>query len=168
MLKDVFEILAGTPDKLRREIQTLSSREMRTRPHPNKWSIQIILAHLADVEQHAMRGRIEPMLEHDVPTLAAFDQGARVRELHYERKDPRRTLASFARLRHANLKWLRKLKPADLKRRGNHEVVGQITVGELLNEWAFHDLGHLKQILEIKRYFLYPRMGNMKKFYQLS
>ena len=39
---------------------------------------------------------------------------------------------------------------------------------ELVTEWAFHDLGHLKQILEIKRYALYPRMGNMQAFYQLT
>ena len=37
----------------------------------------------------------------------------------------------------------------------------------MITEWAFHDLGHLKQILEIKRYALYPRMGNMRAFYKL-
>jgi hypothetical protein len=30
------------------------------------------------------------------------------------------------------------------------------------------NLGHLKQILEIKRYRLYPRMRNMRAFYKLS
>ncbi len=39
---------------------------------------------------------------------------------------------------------------------------------ELAFEWAFHDLGHLKQILEVKRYALYPRIGNMKNYYKLS
>ena len=28
-------------------------------------------------------------------------------------------------------------------------------------------LGHYKQILEIKRYTLYPRIGNMRTFYEL-
>jgi hypothetical protein len=80
----------------------------------------------------------------------------------------RGSLASLSRQRQANLKWLKKLRPAQLKRRGTHRKVGVISVEELVTEWAFHDLGHLKQILEIKRYTLYPRMGNMRAFYSLT
>jgi len=141
---------------------------MKTPPVPGKWSVQVVLAHLDDVEEHAMRQRVEAMVREDVPLLRAFNQEARVEERRYHRKDPRRSLASFTRQRQANLKWLRKLRPADLKRRGVHEVVGKVSVEEFLNEWAFHDLGHLKQILEIKRYALYPRMGNMRAFYKLT
>jgi hypothetical protein len=168
MLKDVFEILASTPEKLRREIAGMSPRAMKPRPAPQKWSVQEILAHLADVEEHAMRARVTAMLEQDMPTLVPFDQEARVVEMCYDQKDPRQSLASFTRQRRANLKWLRKIRPAQLKRQGLHEQVGEVSVEEFLNEWAFHDLGHLKQILEVKRYALYPRMGNMKAFYQLT
>jgi hypothetical protein len=55
-----------------------------------------------------------------------------------------------------------------LKRKGVHQEVGEIAAAEMITEWAFHDLGHLKQILEIKRYALYPRMGNMRAFYELK
>jgi hypothetical protein len=168
MLRHVFEILASTPEKLRREIAAMSRREMNTRPAPNKWSVQEILAHLADVEENAMRARVAAMLEQDMPTLVPFNQEARVVEMRYDQKDPRKTLASFARQRRANLKWLRKIRPAQLKRKGLHEQVGELSVEEFLNEWAFHDLGHLKQIFEVKRYGLYPRMGNMKAFYRLD
>jgi len=168
MLKNVFVILSSTPEKLRREITTLSAQEMKARPAPNKWSVQEVLAHLDDVEENASRARVQAIVERDRPVLHPFDQEARVVEMRYDRKDPRRSLAAFARKRQANLKWLRKLRPAQLKRKGVHEQVGEISVEEFLNEWAFHDLGHLKQILEIKRYALYPRMGNMQKFYTLN
>jgi hypothetical protein len=168
MLRDVFAVLASTPEKLRREISSMSPREMRTAPAPGKWSVQLVLAHLDDVEEHAMRNRVEAMVRQDMPTLPAFDEEARVVEMGYVRKGPRRSLASFARKRQANLKWLRKLKPGDLKRKGMHQLVGEVSVENFLNEWAFHDLGHLKQILEIKRYALYPRIGNMQAFYKLS
>jgi hypothetical protein len=46
--------------------------------------------------------------------------------------------------------------------------VGEISVRELLNDWAFHDLGHLRQIVEIKRHALYPHLGRMRAFYQLT
>lgn len=168
MLKDVFAILASTPEKIRREVADMSPRELKTRPAPNKWSVQEVLAHLDDVEQSAMRERVEVMLDRDTPTLVPFNQEARMVEMRYDRIDPRKSLASFTRKRQKNLKWLRKIRPAQLKRKGLHEQVGEITIEELLNEWAFHDLGHLKQVLEIKRYALYPRMGNMKGFYQLT
>ena len=168
MLNDVFSILASTPEKLRLEIAPLSARDMKTPPAPNKWSVQIILAHLDDVEEHGMRERVEAMLEREMPTLPAFNQESRVVELHYDQKEPRRTLAAFTRKRQANIKWLHKIRPAQLQRRGLHESVGEITVEDLVTEWAFHDLGHLKQIMEVKRYALYPRMGNMKKFYELT
>src|SRR5437763_14229803 len=127
MLKDVFAILASTPEKLRREISTISARDMKTRPAPDKWSVQEILAHLDDVEEHGMRARVAAMIEQDEPALLPFDQEKRAVELRYNRKDPRRTLTRFARQRQVNLKWLRALKPVQLKHKGMHQTVRQIT-----------------------------------------
>ena len=141
---------------------------MQVRPAPDKWSVQEVLAHLADVEEVGMRARVAAMIEQDNPTLLPFDQEARAVEMNYNTRDPRRSLARLEQQRRANLRWLRKLRPAQLKRRGVHQTVGEISVEELITEWAFHDLGHLKQILEIKRYALYPRMGNMRTFYELK
>jgi hypothetical protein len=168
MLKDVIAILASTPDKLKREITSLSSQELKRRPAANKWSVQEVLAHLDDIEEVGMRARVAAMVETENPILAPIDQEKRAEDMKYNRKNPLRSLASFSRQRQANLKWLKKLRPAQLKRRGTHREVGVISVEELVTEWAFHDLGHLKQILEIKRYALYPRIGNMKAFYKLS
>jgi hypothetical protein len=168
MIKDALTILALTPEKLRREVARFSLRQMKTRPAPGKWTVQEILAHLDDVEEFAMRNRVEAMVVGDTPRLALFDQEARLREMRYDRLNPHRSLDSFVRKRRANLKWLHTLRPADLKRRGIHETVGEITAGEMIHEWAFHDLGHLKQIMEVERYALWPHMGNMQAFYKLQ
>jgi len=168
MLKDVIAILASTPEKLKREIASMSWQEMKTRPAANKWSVQEVLAHLDDIEEIGMRARVAAMVERDNPILPSIDQEKRAGEMKYNRKNPWKSLARFARQRQANVKWLKKLKPAQLKRGGKHQKAGEISVEELVTEWAFHDLGHLKQILEIKRYALYPRIGNMRAFYRLS
>ena len=168
MLKDVLAILVSTPDKLKREISSMSLKEMKTRPTANKWSVQEVLAHLDDIEEIGMRGRVAAMIETENPLLPSINQEKRAQEMKYNRKHPLRSLASLARQRQANVKWLGRLRPAQLKRRGPHQKVGELTVEELVTEWAFHDLGHLKQILEIKRYALYPRMGNMRSFYKLE
>ena len=167
-LKGVFDILATTPEKIRREVTAMSAREIRARPAPDKWSVLETLAHLEDIEQVGFRERIEEILSKDHPTLASIDQEGRAIAGSYNRRNPQRTLASWARARRANLRWLRKLPPTQLKRRGFHEKVGEMTAGEFVCEWAFHDLGHLRQILEVKRYALYPRIGNMRDYYKLS
>lgn len=168
MLEGVLAILSSTPEKLRREIADLGPRQMRVHPADGKWSVQEILAHLDDVEGFAMRDRVEAMIAQETPQLPSFDQEARARNGHYERISAARSLESFVRKRRDNVKWLRKLRPADLRRKGIHERVGEITAGELIHEWAFHDLGHLKQIMEVKRYALWPHMGNMRAFYKLQ
>ena len=168
MLEDVLAILVSTPDKLKQEISSMSLKEMNTRPTANKWSVREVLAHLDDIEEIGMRGRVAAMIETENPLLPSIDQEERAQEMKYNRKHPLRSLASLARQRQANVKWLRRSKPAQLERKGTHQKVGELTVEELVTEWAFHDLGHLKQILEIKRYALYPRMGNMRAFYKLQ
>jgi hypothetical protein len=165
---EVLAILSATPEKVRREVSSMSSHQMKTRPAAGKWSVQEILAHLNDVEELGMRARVAAMIEQDEPSLEPFDQEKRAVELRYDRKDPLRSLKHFTRQRRANVRWLRTLKPTQLRRAGHHQTVGEITAGEMICEWAFHDLGHLKQILEIKRYALWPRMGNMQKFYHLA
>jgi hypothetical protein len=168
MLKSVLEILAATPKKLKLEISSLSRREMLTRPAANKWSVQEVMAHLADVEEFGMRARVAAMIEQDKPTLLSFDQEARLAELKYNTINPMQSLGILTLQRRANVKWLRKLRSAQLRRLGIHQTVGEISVEELITEWAFHDLGHLKQILEVKRYALFPQMGNMRAFYELK
>jgi DinB family protein len=168
MMDGVFRILSTTPEKLKREVAGMSLRELKKRPRPDKWSAQIILAHLNDLEDHYRRNRVEAILGHDMPRLVPFDQEKRAAEMHYDRADPHRTLQQFTRRRRANLRLLRSIKPAQWKRAGMHPVAGKIHLQDLVTEWAFHDLGHLRQIMEIKRYALYPRMGNMRKFYQFG
>ena len=63
MLNDVINVIATTPEKLRREIATMSRHKIRTRPAPGKWSAQIVLAHLDDVEQLGMRARVEASVQ---------------------------------------------------------------------------------------------------------
>ena len=68
MLKDVIAILASTPEKLKREIASISLQEMKTRPAADKWSVQEVLAHLDDIEEIGMRARVAAMIERTIPS----------------------------------------------------------------------------------------------------
>jgi len=53
--------------------------------------------------------------------------------------------ADFARHRAENLAALEKINALDLARTAQHSELGLVTLGQMLNEWAAHDLAHTIQ-----------------------
>jgi hypothetical protein len=73
----------------------------------------------------------------------------------------------FARLRPAEVEAIRALTSDQLARPGDHDEAGEITVSDLVHQWAYYDLMHLKQAQSIPQAPLVARMGNTRKFYDL-
>ena len=56
--------------------------------------------------------------------------------------------------------WLDSLPASVCGRTGRHEELGMLSFNQLLNEFAFHDLGHMRQVIELYRaHAFYPNMG---------
>ncbi len=53
--------------------------------------------------------------------------------------------AEFARLRAGSLALLSKIGEGDLNRTARHQELGMVTLGEMIHEWAGHDLMHTVQ-----------------------
>jgi hypothetical protein len=51
----------------------------------------------------------------------------------------------FARLRAGSLALLSKVGDGDLSRTARHQELGMVTLGEMIHEWAGHDLMHTVQ-----------------------
>ena len=61
------------------------------------------------------------------------------------------------------------LDPKVLSRTARHSVLGAFTLENLLNEWALHDLGHIRQMAELVRAQLYyPGIGVFQAEYILK
>lgn len=58
---------------------------------------------------------------------------------------------SFEQQRKNNVDYLRELPASAGDRRAIHREYGEITLSQMLNEWALHDLGHIRQIAELVR-----------------
>jgi hypothetical protein len=56
------------------------------------------------------------------------------------------------------------LAPADMARSGRHPKVGELSVGDVVNEWVHHDRNHLKQILSNLQEYVWPQMGAAQGF----
>jgi hypothetical protein len=143
--KKPLAVQAATAKKLERSIKGVPTGKLRKRPAPNKWSVSEIAAHLADAEV-AIGWRMRLILGAPGTPIAAFDQDSWVISLHYEKRDPRKSVEQFRVLREANLALLKSLTPEQWKHYGMHSERGQETIDHIVRLIAGHDLNHLQQI----------------------
>jgi len=161
-----LHVLGQTPDVLRSLLAAASEEDLTWQPAPDRWSITMVLAHLHDVEGAGFRSRFQAMLESDKPFLPSYDQLALFR--NGASFDALAELSAFERERRITLGMLQRLPPEAAGRTGQHQDLGEISVGELLNEFAFHDLGHVRQVAEVYRsHAFFPRMGGFRSYYQI-
>lgn len=161
-------VLEQTPIILEKLVSLGSEDQLLWKPSMERWSITEVLAHLADVEVAAFRERVRMMVEQDVPRLEPYDQNAVYAAGKYTGGQAREHLKTFCHERDRSLSWLRYLPENAVGRKGTHGQFGSITVGQLMNEWAFHDLGHIRQIAELLRSrAFYPHMGPFQQGYSI-
>ena len=97
---------AETPARIRTLVDEAGD-DLRTRPEPREWSVQLCIAHIADAEL-VMSARYRWVLAHDEPELIGYDQDLWVDRLHRDDDDPDPMVAGFETLRAANLELWRR------------------------------------------------------------
>src|SRR5690242_2946728 len=151
-------ILEQTPGLLRAILAKATREDLDWQPAPDRWSISMVLAHLAQVEESGFMSRFRAIAGEENPFLPAYDQLELFRT--GTKFDGRAELDQFERKRRETLAWLRSQPPTVGTRAGRHEELGVITFDQLLNEFPFHDLGHFRQVIELYRsHAFYPNMG---------
>jgi hypothetical protein len=160
-----LEILSSTPEVLRGLMAGLSDEDARWKPAADRFSIAEVLAHLSHSEGHCYRMRVDRFLAEDRPAIEADDAS-----LHYDlyrNRDPEEDFAHFEEQRESNVEYLRHLPEGAAVRTAMHSEAGEITLGQMLHEWAMHDLGHIRQVAELVRARLQPGAGPLGRDYKL-
>ncbi len=161
--------LEATPGILRALLDGLTPEQTQWKPAPDRFSIAEVIEHLSHTEGHAFRFRIERMVAEDNPALTEYDQDAFAAAGQYSGRDAEDSFDHWEDQREDTLDYLRSLPETAGTRTGKHEKLGSITVSEQLNEWAFHDLGHIRQLAEIVRTILfYENMGPFRAEYTVK
>ena len=161
--------LEATPDIVHALIAGLSAEDVIWKPAPDRWSIAEVLEHLSHTEGHDFRPRVEAAVNEDRPQWEVYDEKALAAAGQYSGRDPEDSFDHFEERREDNLEFLRGLPPGAGERAGIHPRLGPITVSELVNEWAFHDLGHIRQIAEITRARkYYPHIGAFQQIVKVN
>jgi DinB family protein len=146
--KQPLAVQAATAKKLERIIKGVPTAKLRKRPAPDKWSVNEILAHLADSEI-VLGFRMRLILDAPGAPIVAVDQDSWVTSGHYEKRDPRKSVEQFRVVREANLALLKSLTPQQWKHYGMHSERGQETIEHIVRLYAGHDVNHLQQIERI-------------------
>jgi hypothetical protein len=144
-----IEMLAATPEILRGLMCELSDEDARWKPAPDRFSVAEVLAHLSHSEGNCYRARLERFIAEERPELEPDD--AQMYLDLYRNADPEDAFDHFEDRRVTNVELLRTLDDEAGHRVALHKVAGEITLVNMLHEWALHDLGHIRQIAELVR-----------------
>jgi hypothetical protein len=144
-----LDILESTPQILRGLMCELSDEDARWKPAPDRFSVAEVLAHLSHSEWHCYRLRLDRFLGEDRPELEPDD--AAMHRDRYRNTDPEDEFDHFEEQRETNIEFLRTLDASVGQRVAIHPAAGVVTLGNMLHEWAMHDLGHVRQIAELVR-----------------
>jgi hypothetical protein len=141
MLKWVKAVLSVTPETWHRMTRALPSELLTASPARGEWSALDCLQHLVDTET-MFNARLECLLAgRDFP---AFTPGRLSREP--DRNRPASELSdAFAHLRRINLEAVAGVRVEDFPRTARHPQLGPVTLGQMMHQWAAHDLNHTVQ-----------------------
>jgi hypothetical protein len=142
-------LLEATPAILRGLLSEVSEADARWKPAADRFSIAEVLSHLVHSDGHCYRARLDRFLSEEMPEFEPDD--AQMHLEVYKNADPERDLRQFEDQRRANVGRLRGLPSEAGTRKALHRAVGEITLSQMLHEWALHDLGHVRQIAELVR-----------------
>jgi len=146
--KEALKVQQETPKRLKKLIARLSKKQLTRCPAPGKWSINEILAHLADTELVGS-WRMRQILGNNGAALQAYNQDAWAEALGYTKRDAKVSLATFRMLRENNLGLLKSLPKNVWENYGVHEERGKETLSHIVRMFAGHDLNHLSQVEKI-------------------
>ena len=141
LLDQVRAVLSTTPARWEAITATLPTELLTREPATGEWSAEGCLRHLLDTEQFIFPVRVRNFLAGE--DIQAFDpdtEGTPSTD-----QSPAELAAEFARLRRESLALLETVAPADLERTARHSELGEVTLGEMLHEWAAHDFNHTIQ-----------------------
>jgi hypothetical protein len=140
LIERVKTVLAVTPQRWLNLSQSLPEDLLNRKPAPLEWSAVECLKHIVDTER-VLQFRLKCFLEGaDFPNFDPDSQGTKP-----EAHSAADLASELGSLRRQSLQSIAALVETDLDRRVRHEELGSVTLREMLNEWAAHDLNHTVQ-----------------------
>jgi hypothetical protein len=164
-LQNTIALIERTPAVLNTLLRDLPQEWTHRNEGEGTWSAYDIVGHLIHGEKTDWIPRAKRLLEFgESRPFNKFDREAQFRDSGD--KTLPQLLDEFAKLRAETLAELRSLnlKTEDMPKRGMHQMLGPVTLSELLASWAAHDLTHLHQLSRVMAYQYREAIGPWTKF----
>jgi len=140
VLDMVKAVLASTATRWLNLTEALPVDLLNRQPAAGEWSATECLIHLLDTE-HIFPARVQALLTGQaIPAFDPDTQGTKNAS-----SSPEKLAAEFASLRQTSLAVLARVAPQDFDCTAEYSELGTVTLGQLLHEWAAHDLNHTIQ-----------------------
>lgn len=162
------EILERTPVILYSLLQGLSDDWIMHNEGPDTFSPYDVVGHMLHGEITDWTERVKRILEYgDTKPFDSFDRFAMYEES--KGKSMYQLLNEFEQLRKENMIWFRSLNltETDLKRKGMHPKLGEVTLANLLSTWVVHDLTHIAQITRVMAKQYKEELGPWVEFFRI-
>ena len=137
----VHAVLSTAPERWRQLTGTLPIELLARPPVAGEWSALQCLQHLLNTESQLFPVRLRALLAGQ--DFTDFDPGQATATP--PSSTPAQLAAAFADAREANLALLAQVTDEDLERTVQHPKLGTVTLAQLLQTWAGHDLMHTVQ-----------------------
>ncbi|MDI6694790.1 MAG: DinB family protein [Anaerolineales bacterium] len=142
ILSWTISVIETTPERWMRLTLNISDELLRRPAAMGEWSAMGCLHHLVAAENVSLY-RLEAFLS-GAPSFPAYNPDAPENQLD-PGVSPIELANEFVSRRSASLTLLGKLTEADLQRTARHSLLGQVTLDQMIHEWAAHDLNHTIQ-----------------------
>jgi uncharacterized damage-inducible protein DinB len=109
------------------------------------WSAKDVLAHLISIQQPAIIDRVRAMVDADLPALPDVDETVTLERSGLRDRPARELMAKFVDERARAVAYLQSLTPEQLRRRGRHQLAGEISAADAVHHMTYHDLLHIAQ-----------------------
>ena len=143
-------VLRSTPARWTSLAESLPEELLSYEPSPGEWSALSCLKHLVDTERHVFPARVGHFLiGQDFPAFNPDAEGS----ARQAGGDMGSMAEEFRRLRAESLIALGAVSRQDLERTAHHAELGLVSLGEMIHEWAAHDLN---QTIQAERAMMQP------------
>jgi DinB family protein len=163
LVDNLIDILRINAERWRSLAGGLDRELLARQPLPGEWSALQCINHAADTEAQVFAARIRAIKD-GRPSLPAYDPDIQATPVTAD-TDPMTLAERLASQRRDSLALLATISDDDLALRSRHLELGEVTLGELLNEWAAHDTMHIVQAERALMQPFIPASGPWRSYF---
>ncbi|TMD89764.1 MAG: DinB family protein [Chloroflexi bacterium] len=161
---EVADLLEMSGQAFASTLEALTPELASWHPAAGEWCVNEVVGHVIEAEKNGFAGRIQLVLGSDEPALPTWDRDGIAKNRNDCARDPKALARELVELRGLSVQLVRSLRPEQFQRGGTHPEVGRLTVEDLMHEWVHHDGNHLRQSLANVQAYVWPKMGNARRF----